>query len=662
MRYAFDDFEVDLQLFELRRAGQRVHVEPKVFDLLVFLLEHAERVVTKRELLDAVWPGEHVVEAVLPTAVRRLRTALGQDSTADTPIATERGRGYRFAAPLRRLATATDMKAVNPPDPEPQAAAPSAASPPPLSSARPELGSGSESRPSPAFFPRERGTDVVTLRDEEPLIGRATQVTELSRVLDDVTREQLRPRMRLLCGPPGVGRTRVLSELIELAHARQLPAFSTRGQSGAPELWPWSSLVRQIADTFDAATRAALPNPLRRELALLAPALRSGDSLPPPPAQSRPPLVVADAVRSLLALVSPQQATLLVLDDVHAFDPPSLEVLRALAEEETRRPLLFGSVREPLDPSGPVARLVQQLERGERVLRVPLAPLSVDETRAYLHAAHGAGIPEDVASHVHRLTAGLPAVLRACVRVWPPHALIARQAAQLLRLPPTAYESARAWLLPLPPAEASLLSVASVLGERFDLGMLRAVSGTDAERVLGALEHAVELSILTPDERGPQHYRFALPYLRDALYDELRPADRRPLHRAAVDALEQRAASSGAAPDTLELAHHLWNALPSVPVSKVAEHNVRAAELLGQQTRWGDAVLHYGRALEALAYESPPNPRATAELLLALAAAQQHAGDADSARSSLEQAEVLLSRTTNGHELLERVRAALNAS
>src|SRR6186997_1250662 len=97
MRYAFADFEVDLQLFELRRAGQRVHVEPKVFDLLVFLIEHADRVVTKRELLDAVWPGEHVVEAVLPTAVRRLRTALGQDSTADTPIATERGRGYRFA-------------------------------------------------------------------------------------------------------------------------------------------------------------------------------------------------------------------------------------------------------------------------------------------------------------------------------------------------------------------------------------------------------------------------------------------------------------------------------------------------------------------------------------------------------------------------------------
>jgi DNA-binding winged helix-turn-helix (wHTH) protein/predicted ATPase len=654
MRYAFDDFEVDLQLFELRRAGQRVHVEPKVFDLLVFLIEHSERVVTKRELLEAVWPGEHVVEAVLPTAVRRLRTALGQDSSADTPIATERGRGYRFAAAVQRL----DVAAAEPKTPVP--AAPGPASPLPQTSARPATSPSLEPRlSSPALFPRERGTDVVTLHDEEPLIGRATLVVELSRVLDRVTAEQLRPRMRLLSGPPGVGRTRVLSELIELAHARQLPAFSTRGRRGAPELWPWSSLVRQIVDALDDAGRAALPKPLRRELQLIAPALRSGDSLPPPPSQSRPPLVVADAVRSLLAIACPAHAALLVIDDLDELDPASLEVLRALAEEESQRPLLFGGAREPLDPNGPLSRLVQQLERGERVERMPLLPLSVEDTAAYLRAAHGAGVPEDIARHVHRLTAGLPAVLRACVRAWPAHALIARQAAQLLRLPPTAYESARAWLVPLPEDAASLLSVAAVLGERFELGLLRVVSGHDAERALGAVEQAVELGILVADESGPQRYRFALPYLRDALYDALRPVERRPLHRAAVDALEQRASSTGAPVDTLELAHHLWNALPSVPVSKVVEHNARAAELLGAQSRWNDATIHYGRAFEALAYDSPQDPRASAELLLSLALAQRHAGDAHGAQSSLEQALQLAGRVADGAELTARVRSAL---
>lgn len=652
MRYAFADFEVDLQLFELRRAGQRVHVEPKVFDLLVFLLEHADRVVTKRELLDAVWPGEHVVEAVLPTAVRRLRTALGQDSTSDSPIATERGRGYRFAAALRPMPAAA-------------AAASSSAAP-----ASPELPKPAISNslspdargPSPAFSPRERGTDVVTLHDEEPLIGRAPLVEELVRVLDSAMLERRRPRMRLICGPPGVGRTRLLSELLELAHSRRLPAFSTRGRAGAPELWPWSSLVRQIVDSLDEATRAALPKPLRRELSLLAPALRSGDSLPPAPSQSRPPLVVADAVRSLLALVSPDTSALLVLDDLDQLDPASLEVVRALAEEEGQRPLLLASMRVPLARDSMTSLFVEELERGERVERVLLAPLTPDQTHAYLRAARGKDVPEDVARHVHRLTAGLPAVLRACVRAWPEHALDALRDALLLRLPPIACEPSRRWLSALPDEAAALLRVASVLGERFDLALLRAVSGLDAERVLGAVEQAVELSILEPDDAQPQTYRFALGYLRDALYDELRPVERRPLHRAAAEALERRHGLGGDGADTLLLAHHFWNALPAVPVSKVVQHSVHAAEQLARSERWSDAAIHYGRALEALAYETPHDLRATAELLLSLALAQREAGDRDAARASLEQALQLAGRVEGGEELAARVRSVLGGS
>jgi predicted ATPase len=176
---------------------------------------------------------------------------------------------------------------------------------------------------------------------------------------------------------------------------------------------------------------------------------------------------------------------------------------------------------------------------------------------------------------------------------------------------------------------------------------------------LGAVEQAVELSILEADDTGPQRYRFGLPYLRDALYDELRPVERRPLHRAAVNALEQRSVCTGSAADSLALAHHLWNALPSVPVSKVAEHNVRAAEQLEGESRFGDAVLHYGRAQEALAYDTPPDARATAEILLALASAQRKAGDADAARSSLEQAESIANRIQDAEDLRSRVRAAL---
>ena len=71
--WLFGDCELDEALFELRRAGRRVPMEPKVFDVLLHLLRHRERVLSKHELLDALWPGEAVSESVLPRCVAAAR-------------------------------------------------------------------------------------------------------------------------------------------------------------------------------------------------------------------------------------------------------------------------------------------------------------------------------------------------------------------------------------------------------------------------------------------------------------------------------------------------------------------------------------------------------------------------------------------------------------
>ncbi|HEY6878613.1 MAG TPA: winged helix-turn-helix domain-containing protein, partial [Polyangiales bacterium] len=76
--YAFGEFVLDLQLYQLRQAEQPVPLEPKVFDVLRYLIEHRDRVATKQELLAALWPNEVVTEAVLPTNINALRRALGQ--------------------------------------------------------------------------------------------------------------------------------------------------------------------------------------------------------------------------------------------------------------------------------------------------------------------------------------------------------------------------------------------------------------------------------------------------------------------------------------------------------------------------------------------------------------------------------------------------------
>src|SRR5262245_33740242 len=98
MLYRFDECELDERLYQLRRKGERVEIEPKAFDLLVYLLHHREQVVGKDELLDKLWPGTVVSEAALTRCIARSREAIGDDGDKQQIIRTQHGRGYRFVA------------------------------------------------------------------------------------------------------------------------------------------------------------------------------------------------------------------------------------------------------------------------------------------------------------------------------------------------------------------------------------------------------------------------------------------------------------------------------------------------------------------------------------------------------------------------------------
>ena len=98
--YRFNDVEIDPACREIRRAGVAVHLEPQAFDLLLLLIEHRDRMVTKTDLLDGVWGHRFLSEANLTTRIKEARRAIGDDGTAQHTIHTVRGRGYRFVAPL----------------------------------------------------------------------------------------------------------------------------------------------------------------------------------------------------------------------------------------------------------------------------------------------------------------------------------------------------------------------------------------------------------------------------------------------------------------------------------------------------------------------------------------------------------------------------------
>jgi pimeloyl-ACP methyl ester carboxylesterase/DNA-binding winged helix-turn-helix (wHTH) protein len=105
MIYAFDGYELDLDQFELRRDGERVAVEPQVFDVLAHLVEHRTRVVPKVELLESVWKTTFVTESALTSRIKDARQAVGDDGRSQRMIRTVHGRGYRFVAPVEVFVT-----------------------------------------------------------------------------------------------------------------------------------------------------------------------------------------------------------------------------------------------------------------------------------------------------------------------------------------------------------------------------------------------------------------------------------------------------------------------------------------------------------------------------------------------------------------------------
>src|SRR5262245_40464376 len=207
MIHVFSECELDETRFELRRRGTVVKLEPKTFDLLAYLVRAADRVVSKDELLDAVWPGQVVSESVLPKCVAAARRAVGDARTPGSVIQTVHGRGYRFVAPV---ATRTAMTA-------------------------------------------DAGDATSFL---VPFVGHTQAMARLRQALESALAG--RGRVALLVGEPGIGKTRTAEELVADARRRGMLALVGRAYEGdgAPAFWPWVQILRAAAANATGARRA----------------------------------------------------------------------------------------------------------------------------------------------------------------------------------------------------------------------------------------------------------------------------------------------------------------------------------------------------------------------------------------------------------------------
>jgi len=100
MLYVFGEWTLDTQRYELSRAGRVSRLRRKAFQVLAYLLAHPDRVVSKQELCEQVWPQQFISDAALESTIKAVRQAIGDSGREQRLIQTVYGQGYRLIAPV----------------------------------------------------------------------------------------------------------------------------------------------------------------------------------------------------------------------------------------------------------------------------------------------------------------------------------------------------------------------------------------------------------------------------------------------------------------------------------------------------------------------------------------------------------------------------------
>ena len=521
--YRFGAFELDFERQELRRDGSRAELQRKPLQLLLYLARHRDRVVSKDELLDHVWPDVVISENALTSALRQVRRVFGDKGRSPRFIENLRGHGYRFIAAGQQRSQTT------PPDPA--------------------------------------STD-------SPFVGRETILGRLEAALDSSTKG--RGRVVLLAGEPGIGKTRTAVEFARRARARGVPVYSGWcDETGiAPSYWPWVRLLRAVIEDAPVGSLRADFGSRAVALSRILPELReSWPDLPDPP--PLPPDAVrfelSDSISTVLVRLALRRPLVLIMDDLQRADEPSLDVLVFLAHEIVRAPVLVvGAYRDTeVDREHPLAETLAELARHELSERIPIDGLSGDEVGELVRRVAGSEIGDRLVQEIISKTDGNPFFVTELVRflaVSDGASGGGRAESSSFTLPPALREVIVGRLAHLSPACTAAISVASVVGRDFDRKVIEMVTGLDPVDMDRALREARAAGILGRGAEGS--LRFSHILIRDAVYGELGEGRRVELHRAVADAMTKTVADGELDENAALLAYHFEEAGESLAAAR----------------------------------------------------------------------------------------------
>ena len=447
----------------------------------------------------------------------------------------------------------------------------------------------------------------------DELVGRDDQLAALDGVLAGA-RGGL-GRVVLVAGEPGIGKTRLAEEAARRAAAAGMGVAWGRCHEGdgAPALWPWAQVVRQLAADLAPGQVAAMLGPSAARLGQLLPELAGPDGPAPVADLGAARFQLNQAVAGLLRRLAEARPLLVVVDDLHWADVLSLSLLAFLAAElKDTRLVVVGTYRDVEVVAGlPLADTLGALAREPVVERIPLGGLDRVGVAALIGRTIGTRPAEPLVEAVADRCGGNPFFITELLRLLQSERRVAAgDAAVAARrdIPVGVRDVLRARLARLPAQTSTFLMVAAVAGRGFDLDLVEAVTGLEDEATLDAAEAAVLAGLVIEDDRAAGRYRFAHALVRETIYADISRARRARLHARVADAL---VAVRGAEPEpAAEMAYHCWQAAPVIGAARALPHLLRAGEQAAAQLAYEAADEQFERALQ-LAGQLPASPQAT---------------------------------------------------
>ncbi len=347
-----------------------------------------------------------------------------------------------------------------------------------------------------------------------------------------------RPQMLLLAGEVGIGKTRLVEELVAWAGRQGIRTARARCYAAEGGL----AYGPAVAPLRDGPLPPLEPVWLVEVARLLPELLIQQPGLPPPG-----PLDEAWQRQRLFeglarAILNGDQPLLLALEDLHWCDRDTLEWLHYLLRFRARARMLIVSTYRPEEmPRGhPLEALLRALRSSGQVGEIELGPLDPTDTARLAAAVAGHEIEPDVAAQLYEGTEGNPLFVVEMVRArqFGPGRSASLGEGNPAALPPRVRTTIAGRFAQLSPQAHELLGVAATIGRAFGLSVLQLASGEDEETLVRALDELWQRRIVR--EQGQETYDFSHDKLREVAYAELSAARRRLLHRWVAEALTAR--------------------------------------------------------------------------------------------------------------------------